>query len=111
MTGCALRCERTQPEGSDGMKFFDPNNQTLSSRHRNIYAVYQVAHTAVDFTAAVLFLVGSVMFLYPSVEIPATWCFIIGSAFFMMKPTIRIVRELHFLAIGDITDLERVANR
>lgn len=93
------------------MKFFDPHNQTTSTRHREVSALYQIAHTAVDFAAAVLFLVGSIMFLYPSVEVPATWCFIIGSAFFMMKPTIRIARELHFLAIGDVADVEQVANR
>lgn len=93
----------------DAMKFFDPNTRMQSARHGELYALYQIAHTAVDFLAAILFLVGSVLFLYPSQEVPAVWCFIVGSAFFLMKPAIRITREIHFMAIGDVRDAERVA--
>lgn len=87
------------------MKFFNPDNRTLSLRSRRIYALYEIAYTTVDFLAALFFLVGSVMFFYASLEDPAIWCFVIGSACFMTKPTIRVVREFHYLAIGDYDDL------
>ena len=52
-----------------------------------------------------LFLVGSVLFFFPSVETPAIWCFAVGSACFALKPTLRLVREVHYLRIGDTEDL------
>ncbi|MDZ5699720.1 YrhK family protein [Chelativorans sp. M5D2P16] len=88
------------------MKIFNPSNPNRSCRHRKLYAYYEIGYTVAEFAAAMLFFVGSVLFLYPAVETPAIWCFIIGSAFFALKPSIRVVRELHYLAIGDYTDLE-----
>ena len=87
------------------MAFFNPQNRNRSDRTRKIYAVYEIAYTLVDFLAALLFLVGSAMFFYAELENPAIWCFVVGSAFFLMKPTIRVVREFHYLAIGDYADL------
>lgn len=87
------------------MAFFDPDNRTRSPDHRRIYALYEFAFTFVDFAAAILFLVGSVMFFYSSLEHPALWCFVVGSVCFALKPTIRVVREFHLLAIGDYSDL------
>ena len=87
------------------MAFFSPENRDRSIRTRKVYAVYEIVYTLVDFLAALLFLVGSVMFFDASLENPAIWCFVVGSAFFLMKPTIRVVREFHYLAIGDYTDL------
>ena len=91
--------------GGEALTFFNPDNRTRSDRHRRIYAIYEVIYTLVDFLAALLFLVGSVMFFYASLENPAIWCFVIGSLFFMMKPSIRVIREFHLLAIGDYADL------
>ena len=65
----------------------------------------------VDFLAALFFLVGSVLFFYASLENPAIWCFVVGSACFMMKPTIRVVREFHYLVIGDYADLAERLHR
>ncbi|HEY8594051.1 MAG TPA: YrhK family protein [Devosiaceae bacterium] len=87
------------------MGFFDPDARTLSARHRRVYALYELAYTAADFSAAMLFLIGSVMFFYDALRMPATWCFVLGSALFALKPTLRVIRELHFLAIGDYRDL------
>jgi hypothetical protein len=89
------------------LTFFNPKNRIRSIHSRRIYAAYEIIYTLVDFLAALLFLVGSVMFFDPSLENPAIWCFVIGSLFFMMKPSIRVIREFHFLAIGDYTDLAR----
>ena len=47
------------------MTFFNPGNPMLSSRHQKIYALCEIAYTAVDFSAAALFVVGSILFFYP----------------------------------------------
>ncbi|MVA96724.1 hypothetical protein GN330_05615 [Nitratireductor sp. CAU 1489] len=93
------------------MTLFDPANKNRSERHRRIYAAYELGYTLVDFSAALLFLVGSVLFFYPSVETTAIWFFVIGSAAFGLKPTIRLIRELHYVRIGDLDDLEAASKR
>ena len=50
------------------MKLFDRQNRDLESR--KLYALYEIAHTAVDFIAALSFLVGSVLFLWPAYQNP-----------------------------------------
>ena len=87
------------------MKMFDPANHTRSPRHRAVYAFWEICHTVIDFLAAMLFLVGSVLFFYQSLENPAIWCFVIGSICFALKPTLKLVRELNYLAIGDLDDI------
>lgn len=91
------------------MALFQPGNHTRSDTHRRVYALYEFAYTIVDFSAAILFLVGSVMFFYSALETPAIWCFVVGSACFALKPTLRLAREIHYLAIGDIDDLAQRA--
>lgn len=59
------------------------------------HALYQWAHLLVDFTAALLFVAGSIFFLSPNFQDIGSWLFLIGSIFFAMKPTIRLVRFLH----------------
>lgn len=83
------------------MALFAPDNHRASPRHARIYALYEVAHTVVDFTAALLFLVGSAMFFSEHLRVPATWCFLVGSVAFALKPTLRLAREIHYLQLGD----------
>lgn len=90
------------------MKYFHPENRTLSARHAQIWAAFEIVYTLVDFSAAGLFIVGSVLFLSPSTTTAATWMFIVGSVFFGLKPTIRLLREVRLVALGDAED---VANR
>jgi len=89
------------------MVLFDPANREKSDRHAALYAAYEIAFTVADFSAATLFVVGSVMFFWPSYETAAIWCFVIGSLFFLMKPALRLARELHYLSIGDVEDIAR----
>jgi len=93
------------------MALFDPSNGTKSERHRKIYALYELAFTFVDFSAAILFFVGSILFFYKPLENAAIWCFVIGSACFAAKPTIRVAREIHYIAIGDYSDLAKAAQQ
>jgi hypothetical protein len=66
------------------MKLFDPRQKHASAKHAELYAAYEPAFTAVDFAAAFLFIIG-------------TWLFLIGSIFFGLKPTIRLIREWRLL--------------
>lgn len=63
--------------------------------HRKVYGRYEKLYTLNDFSASLFFLVGSIMFFYESLMIPATWCFTLGSVNFMLRPTIKVVREFH----------------
>ncbi|WP_127903312.1 YrhK family protein [Solirhodobacter olei] len=82
------------------MSLFHPDNSRLSPEHAKVWAAYEIAHTLVDFSAAGLFVVGSILFFYKSTTYAATWMFLVGSIFFGMKPTIRLLRELKFLRMG-----------
>jgi hypothetical protein len=80
------------------MLFDKPHSQHPDRSRR--YAIYELAYTFVDFSAAILFIIGSIMFFSDDWTYTGTWLFVIGSIFFAMKPTIRIVRELHMIAKG-----------
>jgi hypothetical protein len=79
------------------MKIFQPKNNVESPEHERIYAIYEVWYTVVDFLAASLFLVGSVLFFWSSTQMPAIWMFVIGSICFALKPTLWLMRELSHL--------------
>ena len=64
------------------------------------YAIYEIIYTLIDFAAAILFVIGSIMFFSDNWQTPGTWMFLIGSIFFATKPTLRVVRELHLAAMG-----------
>lgn len=83
------------------MKIFNPDNHNRSDAHKKVYAYYALAYTLVDFSAAVLFIVGSILFFSSSTTYAATWLFLIGSLFFAMRPTITLLRELAYLRLGE----------
>lgn len=87
------------------MSLFSPANRSLSPRHAEIWAAYEIAHTFVDFCAAALFVIGSVLFFFEATQIWATWAFLLGSICFALKPTIRLRRELKYLAMGKLDAL------
>ncbi|AKO98317.1 MAG: YrhK family protein [Marinovum algicola] len=87
------------------MPLFYHRNREETSESRRIYALFELAYTAVDFSAATCFIIGSVMFFFDAWQTPATWMFLIGSVLFAAKPTLRLVRELRLAAEGDEEDL------
>jgi len=89
------------------MMLFHHRNRDRNADTRRVYALFEIAHTAVDFLAALCFLVGSILFLFPAFETPAVWLFILGSVFFMAKPTLRLVRELKLWRMGKLDRLAR----
>ena len=91
------------------MRLFAPDARRMSQQHQKLYALYELAFTIVEFTAGVLFLVGSWMFFYQSLQDPAIWCFVVGSACFVVGPSLKVVREIHYAVIGDFADLAEQA--
>lgn len=90
------------------MALFDPGNRTKNRKNADLYATIEVAYTSVDFAAAGLFIVGSILFFKESTMIAATWCFLVGSICFALKPTLRLVRELKYAKRDKVDSL---ANR
>ncbi len=78
-----------------------------TARQKRVYAMFELAYTIVDFTAASLFIVGSVMFFYDDWQTPGTWMFLVGSICFAAKPTLRLAREVKLAAMGDVDDLAK----
>lgn len=86
---------------------FDPQNYARSARHQKIYAYCELAYTMVDFTAASLFIIGSVLFFNDATVTAGTWLFLIGSVCFGLRPTIKLYRELAYLRIGDYEEVAK----
>ncbi|UOA25975.1 YrhK family protein [Pseudosulfitobacter sp. DSM 107133] len=84
---------------------FRPDQHTYSEDDLRRYAAFEIIYTLIDFAAAGLFLIGSVMFLSEAWQTPGTWLFIVGSVLFATKPTLRLIRELRLAAAGDAKDL------
>ncbi|WP_405217851.1 YrhK family protein [Agrococcus sp. Ld7] len=64
---------------------------------RNRYEALSIAN---DVLIGILFLVGSILFLWESTTDLATWLFIIGSAEFLLRPVIRLARRTHLKRFG-----------
>ena len=77
------------------MKLLDPALRDFSPRHLEIYWRYQVVRTAVDFGAAMCFIIGSAFFFFASLTMAADWFFLSGSILFAVKPTIDMIRSVH----------------
>ncbi|OEU91719.1 hypothetical protein DB35_08610 [Streptomyces abyssalis] len=56
---------------------------------------YAVASIANDLLVAVWFLVGSVMFFSAEWQTAGTWCFVFGSVELLIRPVIRLTRQVH----------------
>jgi hypothetical protein len=74
---------------------------TVGNEQLVIWRRYEVMSIINDFFIATWFLLGSVFFLYPSLEKVAIWFFIIGSAQFLIRPTIRLLAHLHIQRVPD----------
>ncbi|WP_227935359.1 YrhK family protein [Alkalihalobacillus deserti] len=52
-----------------------------------------------DVFIAVLFLIGSILFLWSSTEKTGIWLFIIASVFFLIRPLLQFIKEIHISKI------------
>ncbi|QFU09816.1 hypothetical protein PARPLA_00621 [Rhodobacteraceae bacterium THAF1] len=86
-------------------QLFHHANRQKSERSKRFYARVEMAYTLVDFTAAMCFVIGSVLFFWPTWETLAIWFFVIGSVCFAVKPTLKLWREVKLAAMDDNKDL------
>lgn len=74
---------------------FKPTLFDATPKHAEIYGLYERVYTTVDLIAALLFLIGSILFFYNSLQNTGTWMFVFGSLCFAAKPAVRFAREFH----------------
>lgn len=77
------------------MKLFSQGLREASRTHEEIVRRYEIGRTVVEFLAAVTFIIGSAFFFYDSLIYAGTWLFLIGSVLFAVRPSIRLLLELH----------------
>ncbi|WP_347756593.1 YrhK family protein [Agrococcus sp. ProA11] len=61
---------------------------------------YEALSIANDALIGVLFLAGSILFLWEETATIAAWLFIVGSAEFVLRPVIRLARRTHLKRFG-----------
>tara|TARA_R110000744_G_scaffold54426_3_gene115539 strand:- start:846 stop:1127 length:282 start_codon:yes stop_codon:yes gene_type:complete len=83
------------------MNLFHPGKSLNSQAQMAVFARYELLRTLVDFAAALLFVVGSALFFFPSTTFAATWMFLVGSLCFAAKPTIKLLRELKLAQLNN----------
>lgn len=93
---------------SGKLRLFDPRDQKITPEQARRFALFEIGHTVADFGAALLFIIGSVLFFFEQTTIPGTYCFLIGSIFFAAKPTIRMAREIW---LAKIKNIDRLAEK
>lgn len=91
------------------MRLFDPRDRRISPQQARRYALFEVAHTVVDFLAAFLFVIGSVLFFSEQTKTAGTFCFLFGSLFFVVKPSLRLARELWLARLNHVDRLAGLA--
>lgn len=61
---------------------------------------YEALSIANDVLIALWFLVGSILFFWEQTMTAATWCFVLGSLEFLLRPAIRLARMVHLRRRG-----------
>ena len=56
---------------------------------------YEALSIGNDVLIALWFLVGSILFFFESTTYAATWCFLLGSIEFLVRPLLRFARLFH----------------
>ena len=91
--------EKENSSGGKGGKLFSYKNRQATDRHEMINKYYELTITVVEFLAALLFLIGSIFFFYDKLMHAGTWMFVLGSVFFIIRPSVRLIREFHLASL------------
>lgn len=84
------------------MRLFHPRARLRDADSARRYALFEIAYTAVDFAAALLFVVGSLLFFDEATTRLGTWLFLVGSVCFALKPSLRLAREIGYWRRGAV---------
>lgn len=87
------------------MRWFQRDHHKIGPEAVRLHAAFEVALTISDFLAAVLFVIGSVMFLSEEWTRLGTYLFILGSVLFAISPALKVMRELKLAKMGDLKTL------
>lgn len=82
--------EQTQPGRHHGALTIRLGRDELVIRRR-----YENASVVNDILIALWFITGSIMFFSDAWTIPGTWCFLLGSTELLIRPVIRLSRQIH----------------
>lgn len=75
----------------------------LGQRELMIRRQYETASIINDFFITLWFTLSSIFLLDHSLEVPAIWLFILGSAQLLIRPTIRLIHGVHLQEITEST--------
>ncbi|MGC4963133.1 YrhK family protein [Gordonia sp. DT218] len=79
---------------SDDEVTFTIGREELIVRQR-----WETISIANDVLIAMWFVAGSILFFWESTTFAATWCFLLGSIEFLVRPAIRLARRVHIRRI------------
>ncbi|GAA5415691.1 hypothetical protein Pryu01_00722 [Paraliobacillus ryukyuensis] len=65
-----------------------------------IYRRYEFFYILNDVFIGILFVVGSILFLWEATTLTGIWLFIIGSALFLVRPTLQFSKKIHLKQIN-----------
>lgn len=88
--------DRGGPQRGDGKP---PVTVRIGDAELVIRQRYAAASIVNDLLIALWFLVGSVMFFSADWQTPGTWCFVFGSVELLVRPVIRLTRQVHLKRI------------
>ncbi len=88
-------------------KLFTLENRVASNLHVITNRYYEISTTIVEFIAALLFLIGSILFFHEDLKNLGTWLFLWGSIFFIIRPGLKLARELHLMRLPKKQQQER----
>ncbi len=80
----------TMSQDDGGVLTFRVGREELIIRRR-----YEAASILNDVLIALWFIAGSIMFFSPAWETAGTWCFLAGSVELLIRPLIRLRRQIH----------------
>lgn len=63
---------------------------------------YETLSIVNDFLIALWFIVGSILFFQPSTATAGTWMFLLGSIELVVRPVIRLTRQVHLRRLGPV---------
>jgi len=93
------------------ISFFRHATGGKSEKFARTYSLYELGYTGADFLAALMFVIGSILFFGETTQRAGTWLFLVGSLFFALKPSLRLAREIHLWRIGKMEELAERARR
>lgn len=76
----------------------------LGSRELELHNIYEIFSILNDALIAVWFIIGSVLFFHESTATTGTWLFLIGSVELLIRPLIRLARNIHIDKVTKTTN-------